>query len=81
MLYEWNSVEDFNTWHDALCLELGYPLIGINAATGLPDETKPMTTEYTRAIEVENKWIAEVEIQHAQGLTPTDLEIPKITLQ
>lgn len=79
MLYEWNSLEDFNTWHDALCIELGFPLIGVNLGTGEPDENT-ITTEYTRPIPVGEKVIAAVEIEYANGLTPTDLKIPKISL-
>lgn len=79
MLYEWNSLEEFNTWHSALCIELGYPLVGINALTGLPDESI-ITTEYTRAIQSGDKWIAEVEEKYANGLTPTMLEIPRIEM-
>lgn len=79
MFYEWNTKEDFDAWHSALCTELGYPIIGINAKTGLPDENSK-TTEYTRAIQVEDKWIAEVEENYSEGLTPTVLEPSKATL-
>ncbi len=81
MLYEWNSLEDFNTWHNALCLELGYPLTGTNLGTGEPDENAPKTTAYTTPIPVGEKVIAFVEIKYANGLTPTDLEIPRISIE
>ena len=81
MMYEWNSIEDFNTWHDSLCIELGYPLTGIILATGEPDENAPKTTAYTRATPVGEKVIAFVEIQYANGLTPRDLEIPRTSLE
>jgi len=32
--YEWETLEAFNDWHDALCIELGYPIYGVNEATG-----------------------------------------------
>ena len=79
MLYEWNSLEDFNTWHTNLCADLGYPLIGVNAHTGLPDE-KITTTEYTRATQCEDKWVAEVEDIYSDGLTQTMLDIPRVEI-
>ena len=78
MWYEWDSLELFNTWHDALCLSLGYPLTGINQGTGLPDENAQKTTAYTMAHEVENKCIAWVASEYGQSLTPTDLRVPEI---
>jgi hypothetical protein len=75
--YEWNTQADFDQWHDALCASLGYPLIGTNQATGLPDPTAQMTTAYTQAIEVEGKFIANVEAEYAEGLTETALRLPK----
>ena len=38
MWYEWETLEDFNSWHQNLCQSLGYPLTPINQASGLPDE-------------------------------------------
>lgn len=75
--YEWNTRADFDLWHNALCESLGYPLIGTNQATGLPDPTAQMTVAYTEAIEVEGKFIASVEAEHAEGLTVTALQLPK----
>ena len=74
--YEWNTRADFDLWHDALCQSLGYPIIGTNQATGEPDPTAQMTVAYTEAIEVEGKWIATVEAEHADGLIQTDLRFP-----
>ena len=62
MWYEWNNLEDFNTWHDSKCAELGIPY--------------ELTTAYTQAYEVETKFIAFVEDEHAEGLTATDLRLP-----
>jgi hypothetical protein len=42
------TIDVFNSWHEAIKLKLGYPIIGTNLATGLPDETN-ITTEYTFA--------------------------------
>ena len=73
--YEWNTRADFDLWHNALCESLGYPLIGMNQATGEPDPSAQMTVAYTQAIEAEGKWIASVEAEHAEGLTK--LRLPK----
>lgn len=59
MWYEWDSLEDFNTWHDAICLKLG-----------IPDE---QTLIYTKAIAVDNKYIAVVKDNESEGLTKTEL--------
>lgn len=81
MWYEWNSIEEFNIWHDQLCSQLGFPLIGINLATGEPDENAPKTTKYTNTIQVENKWIAFIEEQYSTNLTITDLRPQRIEIQ
>jgi hypothetical protein len=75
--YEWNSQSDFDAWHEALCKQLGYPLVSINQATGEPDESAAMTTSYTTSREVEGKVIADVEDQYAEGLTLTALRPPQ----
>ncbi len=63
MWYEWDSFEDFNTWHDAICITLG-----------IPDE---QTLAYTKAIAVEDKFIAVVHDAEAAGLTSTELRVPE----
>jgi hypothetical protein len=77
MWYEWNTKEDFDIWHNALCADLGYPIIGFNQLTGLPDETAQKTEAYTQAFEVEDKWIAWVADEYASDLEATDLRRPK----
>tara|TARA_R110000868_G_scaffold388490_1_gene657418 strand:+ start:4375 stop:4578 length:204 start_codon:yes stop_codon:yes gene_type:complete len=64
MWYEWDSLELFNAWHQEICTSLG-----------IPDE---LTTAYTVAYSIEDKFIAFVEDQHSEGLTPTDLTLPKV---
>ena len=76
MWFEWDSIDLFSTWHDNLCISLKYPLIGVNQATGLPDENAQQTTAYTVAFEVEGKYIAWVASEYGQDLTPTDLRVP-----
>lgn len=78
MWYEWDSQAHFNNWHNALCTELGYPLTGTNQATGLLDENAQKTTAYTNAIKVDNKCIAWVGSEYADGLTATNLRVPVI---
>lgn len=75
--FEWDSLDEFNTWHENLMLSLGYPLTPVNQATGIPDETAQKTLTYTIATEVQGKWIAVVENEYAEGLTPTDLRSPR----
>jgi hypothetical protein len=75
--YEWNSQEDFNTWHNAIRIKLDYPLAGYIQLTGELDPTAPLTTEYTAVKLVDGKWIGTVEDEQAEGLTPTDLRPPK----
>jgi hypothetical protein len=76
MWYEWDDLESFNLWHDALCLSLGYPLHSVNQQTGEIDLSAQPTTSYTKVYEVENKWIAEVEDDYSEGLVNTDLRVP-----
>lgn len=73
MWFEWNSIEEFNAWHDALKIELGYPLISTNQATGLPDPDAQITDSYTAPIEIDGIIIAVVESEYAEGLTKTNL--------
>ena len=71
--YQWNSQQEFNNWHKALCEQLGYPLVSANQATGELDQTAVMTTAYTTSHEVGGKIIADVALEYADGLTPTEL--------
>lgn len=74
-MYEWNSLNDFIVWHNQLKQQLNYPLENVNQATGLPNGT--FTENYTSPIEVSEKIIAVVEEQYSEGLTLTDLRVPK----
>jgi hypothetical protein len=42
------SIEDFESWHDEVRERLGYPLIGLNQLTGEPD-LENTTTDFTNA--------------------------------
>jgi hypothetical protein len=81
MWYEWNTKAEFDIWHDALCQQLGYPITGINQATGLPDENAQKTTAYTNATQVDDKWIAWVDSDYVDGLTATNLRLPVLNLR
>ena len=76
--YEWDSEEDFNTWHNAIKAELNYPLVGYIQLTGELDPSAPLTTECTAVKLVSNKWIGTVQEEHAEGLTPTDLRPTRV---
>lgn len=69
MWYEWDSLESFNSWHEAKCTELNYPELNENGDI--------LTNAYTQPYPVEGKVIAFVEDDHSQGLTITELRIPK----
>lgn len=74
--YEWNSLEDFNTWHEIVKEQLGLPKPGINQATGTIDENAVWTTDYTSVIEIEGKFIGIVEDDFNSGLIATELRPP-----
>jgi hypothetical protein len=78
MWYEWETLDDFELWHQELCEQLGYPITPVNAKTGLPDETAQKVTDYTGPLFVGNKVIAWVEEQYSEGLTATELRPPVI---
>lgn len=75
MWYEWDTKTNFNSWHNALCDQLGFPIVGTNQATGELDADAQQTIAYTKAFKVNNKWIAMVEDEYADGLTATDLRL------
>ena len=69
MIYEFETLEQFNLWHNALCLELGYPLKGLNNATLEIDESAQETTGYTSVEEYQGKWLAAIpNAEYAVGL-------------
>lgn len=74
-MYEFDSLEDFNVWHNQLKEQLNYPLENINQGTGMPDGT--FTESYTAAIQINDKWVAVVDENYADGLTLTNLRLPK----
>jgi hypothetical protein len=75
--YEWDSWEDFNTWHQIKIQELNLPKLSVNQATGEVAVNAQQTTAYTIGHEVENKIIAIVEDEQAEGLKKTVLRLQK----
>ena len=59
MWYEWESLESFNTWHNAICESLGIP--------------NEQTLTYTIPILIDDKVIAVVHQSESAGLIATDL--------
>ena len=76
MWYEWETLENFNSWHQNLCQSLGYPLTPINQASGLPDEEAQKVEKYTNCLEVDEVFIAFVEDEYAEGLMATEKRPP-----
>ena len=65
--YTFDSIQSFNTWHEALKQALGYPLPSIDAEGNVIGE--PFTTDYTFVIKVvDNDFRAVVEDEYAKGL-------------
>lgn len=57
--YKWNSIEDFNTWHESIKLILGLPY------------DDGITTEYTTALlQEDGSVIAYADEEYADKLTP-----------
>ena len=72
--YSFDSIESFNSWHEALKTELGYPLPSLDQDGNLIGE--PYSTDYTAAVKVsDNDYRAVVEDQYSDGLTLTDKPI------
>lgn len=70
--YKWETIEEFNNWHDSLCVQLGYPLTPVNQLTGEPDLDAQKVTRYCDAKEYDGVFIANVEDEHADGLIEID---------
>jgi hypothetical protein len=53
------NIESFNNWHEQLKLEMNFPIIGTNAATGEFDYEN-ITTDYTKplTINTDNRIVA-----------------------
>ena len=70
--YKWDSIESFNTWHEAIKIELGLPKPSITQ-DGSEVIDGVITDKYTNAITVAvNDIRAVVGTDHGDGLTPSE---------
>jgi len=74
MWYSWPDLQAFSAWHDAVCVALGIPHPGRNAATGEVDPNAQWTTAYTDPI-VGDDVRAYVE-SHVAEMVPEGLGVP-----
>jgi hypothetical protein len=67
--YKFDSLNDFNAWHENIKEELGYPKISVDIeGDEIPEAT--ITDAYTQPFIVSNDDVrAMVEIDHSIGLT------------
>jgi hypothetical protein len=73
--YEWDDIQQFDTWHQAKIIELNLPNPSVNQATNEVNTKVQKTEVYTIAHEVDGKVIAIVEDEHSYGLRKTTLRI------
>jgi hypothetical protein len=66
--YKFTTEAEFNAWHDALKLDLGYPFPSKDANG---NDCEPMNTEYTSLSFINDEFKAWVDEDKAEGLTPT----------
>jgi hypothetical protein len=78
MWYSWATLSAFTAWHHMVCVGLGIPHPGRNAATGEIDEAAQWTTAYTSVVEVADDdwraWVADdIAATYPDGLgAPSD---------
>jgi hypothetical protein len=75
MWLRWDSIDQFDYWHDAACAALGIPHPGSNAASGEIDEQAQWTTAYTSPVVTATDVRAVVE-DHVAALVPDGLGVP-----
>lgn len=66
--YKFNSIADFNAWHEGIKISLNYPFKSIDANG---NECEPLNTEYTLVQKINHEFKAFVDDIYAEGLTPT----------
>lgn len=66
--YKFDSLDEFNTWHTALKVDLGYPFPSIDANG---NQCQPINTDYTSVEFINDEFKAWVDEDKATGLTPT----------
>jgi len=76
--YSWNSLEEFESWHELVKESLGLPKLSIDKNG---KEREPLITEYTKATKVKTKFIAMVSDEFSESLNKTSIRIPKPELE
>jgi hypothetical protein len=72
--YTFDSIESFDSWHEALKIALDYPLPSIDSEGNVIG--KPFSVDYTSVIKVaDNDFRAVVEDEYAKGLTLSEQPI------
>jgi hypothetical protein len=76
MWHQWPDLEAFHAWHADICVALGIPHAGYNAATGELDETAQWTTAYTDPVTVAADDVRAVVKPDVAELVPVGLGSP-----
>jgi len=66
--YKFSTKEEFNTWHEAIKLALGYPFLSKDFNG---NDCEPLNTEYTSLMPINDELKAWVDEENAEGLRPT----------
>lgn len=61
--FQWQTEEDFNEWHNALCEQLGLPMVEASGA---------FTKGHTSCFEYQSVFIAWVDEEYATNLIPVE---------
>lgn len=73
--YQWNTLQEFESWNHSLSKQLGFPIPSYNQETGELEPESQWTVTYTTPYQVDGYTIAVVENEYSQGLTKTDLRV------
>lgn len=68
--YEWDTLADFNAWHEIIKDQLGLPRLSMNK---YGEACEPIIENYTDSIHINGKVIAMVEVEYSSELTQTQL--------
>jgi len=72
--YTFSSLEAFNTWHESIKVQLGYPLPSKDINGNIVGE--PFTTDYTNPVVVSDTDVrAYIDEQYASNLTLSESPI------
>lgn len=76
MWYSWSNRQAFDLWHNAVCMKLGIPFPGRNAATGEVDENAQWTIAYVSPIVCADDDVRAFIEQHVANLVADNLGVP-----